>query len=110
MTETQPTLFDLAEGRRLRDAGIARVRDHSPEWILEARRVAVIIARRQGTVNANEVRAVLEPLGIVPKHHNSWGSLFSGRLWERTGERVQSQVVASHAREISVWRLRRITE
>jgi len=106
VSEHQLTIFDLVEGKRLRDEALETMEARSPEWIVEARRVAVTVAQRQGTVTANDVRAVLEPLGIFPKHSNSWGSLFRQNIWERTGERVPSRIVTSHASEISVWRLR----
>jgi hypothetical protein len=101
----QPDLFDLAEGKRLRDLALSRHEDRNPKWLDLARTVAFGIAKENGTVNANEVRAILEPAGIVPHHPNAWGSLFRGKMWERTGERVPSKIKASHASEIGVWRL-----
>jgi hypothetical protein len=106
MMTNQPSLFDLAEGKRLRDLALSQHEDMNPKWLDVARTTAFMIAKAYGTVNANEVRAVLEPAGIFPHHPNAWGSLFRGKMWERTGERVPSKIKSSHASEIGVWRLK----
>lgn len=100
------TEMDLEKGKKLRDEALDSMEEFSQGWITVARRVAVTLAKNNGTVTANDVREVTEHMGVFPKHPNAWGSLFRGKIWERTGERVPSRVVTSHASEISVWRLR----
>ena len=106
MSGEQLTIFDLAAGKRLRDEALDTQEDINPEWIDTARATARTIAHIHGEVNANQVRRVMEARGLFPKHPNAWGSLFRGKEWERTGERVPSIIKTSHASEISVWRLR----
>jgi len=100
----QPDLFDLEEGRRLRQGALDAQEDQNPTWLEEARRVAQVISDTHGQVNANEVRRVMEARALFPKHPNAWGSVFRGKSWQRTGERVPSAIKTSHASEISVWR------
>lgn len=106
MIGEQLTIFDLAAGKRLRDEALDTQEEINPIWIDIARETARNISRARGHVNANEVRKVMEARGLFPKHPNAWGSLFRGKEWERTGERVPSIIKTSHASEISVWRLR----
>jgi len=100
----QSNLFDLDAGRRLRDEALDAQEDQNPTWLEDARKVAQVISDIRGQVNANEVRRVMEARGLFPKHPNAWGSVFRGKEWERTGERVPSAIKTSHASEISVWR------
>jgi len=36
---------------------------------------------------------------------NAAGSIFAGKRWKFTGDRVKSRRPSAHAREIKVWRL-----
>lgn len=60
-------------------------------------------------VTAEDARELLE-IGIElnvyerPKNTFFMGSLFQGKEWEFTGERIQSTLKGSHLREIKCWK------
>jgi hypothetical protein len=103
---TQTSLFDLPESLRHRDEGIERAASHNARRLVEAREIAVEIAQRQGTVNADDV--MLEWVRRGGKIHdfgNSMGGLFQDKRFIATGERIKSKRIHAHANELRVWKL-----
>jgi hypothetical protein len=105
MTEKQFTLFDLPEGERRKELGMAHSRFTHEEVLLLARAIAKLHAFRHGTVTADDVQKELIKRGLPPLG-NAAGSLFRGDQWEFTGQWVKSHRVTNHARQNRTWRLR----
>lgn len=103
MTASQGSLFDVAEATRRRDEGMALAARGKESWLLEAREVAVEIAREKGTVSADDVRAagVETPEGSSP---NVFGSLFKDPRFA-FDHFTESQRPSRHRNVIRVWRL-----
>ena len=97
--------FDLATGQRLRDEGIERAAAQCPTLLDEAREIARNIARRNGTVTAEDVCRVLGER----KHKamgNGFAAIFKSREFEWTGKWVQCERIAARSRFNRVWRLK----
>jgi len=105
----QASLFDLAEGRKLRDQGLEAVAEHDPGWILRARRVAIRIAGETGRVAADTLREAMEARNDMPDaHHNIWGTVMSRHFFEKIpGSYRQSTTKSAHARNIPEYCLNR---
>lgn len=105
-------LFDYSPSasEAARDHGIALVGRNAGTAFREAAQ-AVILDRLSGReVLAEEMRRVCEEAGIVPHHHNAWGSLTSqlvkAGILQDTGRIAKSTRITSHARRNTVWRVR----
>lgn len=100
----QRSLFDAAESERRKVDGMYRAAVGREGWLAYARGVAVRIAREQGTVNADDVRAagVETPVGTSP---NIFGSIFSNGEFEQVGYTLSKRPTA-HRNLLRVWRLR----
>ena len=108
MTQTE-FRFDVAEGRKQRDAGIAQASDMlSRRFLLElARDIATLHARKHGSVTYDDVYSEMSDKGFRPDLlGNAAGSVFRGKEWQFTGEWRQSERVSNHARVNRVWRRR----
>lgn len=93
---------DLSKALERRDEGIARVSQRNGSWVALAQATARMIALERGTVTADDVRAVLYPQGLKPKHYNAWGGVFKkGFRW--TGLYRRSAVVKGHGNMQRVW-------
>ena len=105
-------LFDwsASASEASRDHAIATVGRNAGTEFMEAAK-AVILDRLSGTeCLAEEMRRVCEEAGVVPHHHNAWGSLTNqlvkvGILID-TGRLGKSTSVRSHARRQPIWRVR----
>lgn len=105
-------LFDFSPSasEAARDHAIATVaRNAGTEFMEQAK--AVILERLSGTeCLAEEMRRVCEEAGVVPHHHNAWGSLTNqlvrAGVLQDTGRIAKSKRVTSHARRNTVWRVR----
>ena len=99
-------LFDLAEAQRLKEEGMASAAANKHDLLKHARHVAKQIAmlRDSRTVTADDVSRAFAREGITDSLANAAGSIFRGKDWEFTGERVNSQRKTNHSREIKVWR------
>lgn len=102
--------FSASASESARDHGIATVaRNAGTEFMEQAK--AVILDRLSGTeCLAEEMRRVCEEAGVVPHHHNAWGSLTNqlvraGVLID-TGRLGKSTSLRSHARRQPIWRVR----
>lgn len=72
MTELPP-LFAWDAARRLREAALAQVEAHAPNWHDRAYRAIEEIARRQIHVHIDDVLAAGVP---QPHHPNAWGAVW----------------------------------
>lgn len=102
--------FSASASEAARNQGIATVaRNAGVEFMEQAK--AVILERLSGTeCLAEEMRRVCEEAGVMPHHHNAWGSLTNqlvraGVLID-TGRIAKSKRITSHARRNTVWRVR----
>ena len=101
--------FDLAEGERLRDAGIDQAADMMGRrfQLEKAREIAVHHATLHGEVTYDDVYSEMLCLDYRPELlGKAAAAVFSGPEWEPTGEWRRSGRVTNHARAIRVWRLR----
>ena len=101
--------FDLAEGERLRDAGVQQAADMMGRrfQLEKAREVAAHHAHSHGEVTYDNVYLEMQVLGYRPELlGKAAAAVFSGPEWEPTGEWRRSGRVTNHARAIRVWRLR----
>ncbi len=100
-------LFDVAESNRLKEEGMTAAEYGGKHMLLDhARHVAKQIAmlRESRTVTADDVGKAFEKEGITESLGNAAGSLFRGKEWEFTGQRIKSSRKSNHSREIKVWR------
>lgn len=103
----QPTIFDAIASRQAAETGITLAADHNARLIIQARELAVAIAKRKGTVTADDVMlAWVNQGGGVHDFGNSFGGLFRDRRFEWTGRRIKSTRIHAHANEIKVWKLK----
>lgn len=93
---------DLAMGRALRDAQLTLFEHRDTEFLSRCRALAVEIARRQGTVCINDIRAqVLLPAEI---HPSVLGSVFKSKKFKAVGF-TEATHKAAHARVVRVYQL-----
>jgi hypothetical protein len=100
--------FDLPEGERLKESGMAQAEDAfcRRKLIADARKIAVEIAERKGSVTADDVFAEMEKRNLNPELlGNAAGSLFRGKEFVFFGDWKKSARVTNHARMNRVWYL-----
>ncbi len=99
---TQPSFFDLDDGRKRRDEALDHFEDHfrSAAFVEEARRTAFAIAGKNGYVTTDDLHTRLEVPHSV--HHNVWGSVLRSPYFIHVGE-VQSKRPEAKARWIHKW-------
>lgn len=99
-------LFDAAEADRRKIEGKAIAAGARSEVLELARLMALTLARRNGTVNADDVAGMMAANGFnYADLGNSAGSVFdSGFEW--TGQVVRSARPSTHGRVVRVWRLK----
>jgi len=101
----QPVLFDLSEGQRRKQDGIALVTFHGSGWLNRARAAARAIAAKQGKVTSDEVLAVVGHPEREGLHRNSCGAIFQDPGFVLVGY-TRTRRPEGHARKIGEWRLR----
>ena len=99
--------FDLFGSKAARDEGMARVAGRAGNFIQDG--LSAIARLPVGfTVTGEDIRRLLIHDGIVPHHHNAWGSLIRNaverQLIRPTGRYLQMRAVASHARRTPEYR------
>lgn len=89
-------------------AGMTEAAEHGEELLILAQRAAAQFAANNpsGLCTVDDVRDLLKRQGYSFAFGNWAGSIFRAREWEYSGS-VLSRHVGSHARRISVWRLRK---
>jgi hypothetical protein len=101
------TTFDLTEGERRKEQGLAQAELTRKQLLEIARLFAIQIARRNGSVTSDDVfyemlREGYDPTALGP----AAGSVFRGKEWVFTGEWKKSQRLTNHASDLRVWRLK----
>lgn len=99
---------DLAEGRKLRDEGVARVTKNDPRWhdlaFVEAEKFTKTVKDFTG----EDIRFHCIPKVGYPHCSNNWGSLIlalvTKKIIIKTGEYRQMKDKSSHARVEPVYR------
>lgn len=102
------SLWDLSEGERRRDRGIALASLPRAELLNTARETAVALAQARVSreVSIDDVKRHMETAGLDPSAlDNAAGAVFRGSMWADTGKRIKSARTAARAREIRIWRL-----
>jgi len=94
--------LDLPEGLARRDAGLERATFTHPDFVSEMRAVAIALARRRGTVTADDLRIEATARGLRPRHKNAWGAIFRGPGWMKVGE-ARSALPSNHGHVNPVW-------
>jgi len=105
----QPTLdFTIGDQRKL--AGQTLAIENNARLVVEARELAVGIARRKGTVCLDCVTNALHEKGYgMHALGNSAGRLLSGdRRFEHTGRTIKSKRPWANSNRIGTYRLREI--
>ncbi len=91
-----------------RDRGIERTAAANATFLETMRSVARMIARKQGTVTADDLRewAAAHPSEVEkPTSQNAWGAIFKGKEFEVV-DMVMSRQVQGRGNRIFRWKLR----
>ena len=101
----QPDLFGAREAR---DAGMAKVSDHSGWWFVAATKIIAQMQSWRGT--GEDLRLHITDRIGPPHHCNTWGALTAQAVKQglliKTGERRSMRMIKSHARQTDVYRTR----
>lgn len=96
-----------ATGRELRDQQLALFNTSRAELLERCRALAIVIARRQGFVSINEIRANIQ---LPPDVHPSvLGAVFRCSLFRAIGY-IEALHPAAHARVIRVYALKETSD
>jgi len=87
-----------------KELGQLRVERTNEDWILMARREAVRISAREGSVSAVDLHEWAERTGIRPESELAYSGVFKGKEWVATGAMVRCRHEGGHARRVCVWR------
>lgn len=91
------------------EEAMAVLNNHYPDLIQIAREIAIDLARKNGEVHANEVRAVMGNRGIInPEEKHFWfGAVFKSQDFAWTGKyhTYTDSGRNTHQRRVMVWRL-----
>lgn len=95
--------FDLFEGRKLRDEGMALAADSKAQILLVAKQIANRLARASanGTCDIDQVQAEMIKLDL--DLGMAAGSVFKGKDWAYFGLKPTARKT-SHARKIVIWK------
>jgi len=105
--KTPLPLFDAAEAERHAAEGIELAAKQRASLVVEAREIAVSIARRKGTVNADDVVREMCVLGYgVHALGNAAGAIFRDARFTFTGAYVRSERVHGKGNLLRVWKLK----
>ncbi len=103
-------MFNLQKSEDLKAEGMARAAAVREVDVEMARGIARVLCRgkraegQDPTTNADEVGMYMEDRGFKNLGAAA-GSIFRGKEFEFTGERINSARETNHARELKVWRL-----
>jgi hypothetical protein len=99
----------LGDGESEKRIGMDRAKRNRRDLLETARQIAreIALSRESRSLTMDAVITLFRKRGHDPQELGpAAGSVFSGRDWSFTGERVNSQRVKNHARELKVWRYR----
>lgn len=95
-------MSDLAMGRVLRDAQLTLFERRDTDFLCHCRALAVEIARQQGTVCINDIRAQLRL--PAETHPSVLGAVFRSKKFRAVGF-TEATHKAAHARVVRVYKL-----
>lgn len=102
------TLFNYAEGKKLKENGMSKAASYQHnEPVARARAIAVMLAKRNGSVCADMVHEYLHerlPDVLAALKTASWGSVMRSTKLVFSGEIVESKRMARHCGTQRVWR------
>lgn len=98
-------ILDRAAALSARDGVLRHMQARHATWLDAARMTARRIARQKGNVTADDVREILYPAGLYPKHYNAWGAVFNHADFVFTGDFRRSAVPRGKGNMQRVWRL-----
>lgn len=105
MIDAALPLFDAAESRAARDAGIALVTENSGGFMPLA--LLLVSKLGPGEYIGEDVRRACNAAGLFPHHPNAWGSLIRTAIKRGyltpTGDLDPMKFVKSHARKSMVY-------
>lgn len=99
--------LDLALAER--DKGISRVKAKNSDFVETLKSVARMIARKNGTVCADDLRKWADENGMVPTSSNAWGAIFCRNPDFVLHGYARSSQVQGHGNLQRVWALRETT-
>jgi len=105
-------LFDGEASEQAKRDGMLRAAASRKLMLLDAQRVAIILAMRDGEVNADDVVQwyANHAIDLTAKLGNAMGSLFRGSEWQWTGKFIKSARLHAHSNLLRVWCLRAMSE
>ena len=98
--------LDLALAER--DRGIARVKSKNADFVETLKSVARMIARKKGTVCADDLRKWADENGIVPTSSNAWGAVFCRNPDFELAGYKRSEQKQGHANLQRIWKLKSV--
>lgn len=94
---------NLEKGRALRDTQLTLFAVRDAAFLSRCRALALVIARQDGQVSINDIRAILEPpAGVSP---NVFGAVFKDARFKAVGY-TQATHPEAHARAVRVYALK----
>lgn len=91
-------------GQILRDVGRERVETKHELWVIDARREAVRISARNGSVSIVDIRDWATDTNNHPDDPLAYSGVFKGKQWKPTGRTIRCRHEDGHARDVKVWR------
>lgn len=101
---TQTTIFDVITATERGNAGIAAAADNHASAVLDARRIAHEIGRRQRRLSMNDVNREWTQRGRRRSElGNGAGAVFRDRAFRRTSQTVRAEHIDGRGRWLPVW-------
>lgn len=98
--------FDFFESKKARDEALNQVGENAGDFI-DAGIAAIARIPCNQQVTGEDIRRALVAAGIVPHHHNAWGSLIRVAIHRKllvpTGSYRAMSAVKSHARRTPIY-------
>jgi len=91
-------------GDHLKQQGLNLVEENNANFVETMRSVARRLARHNGSVTTDDLRAEACRLNLKPESPNAWGSILRGKEWFPTGY-IKSSWPTNHSRRITIWKL-----
>lgn len=97
------TAPDLALGRALKEAGLAKIESRHAYVLGALRDLARNLAWAKGEISVNDVREAAEDLEDIPPH--IFSAVFRGKEWQACGFTMAAHPQA-HARTVRLFKLK----
>jgi len=99
--------FNAQKSEQEKIFGLDRVEFHGKGFVVAMRKIAIDIAKKNGTVTCDDLRRVAQENDLQPHHPGAWGAIFTPKYFKHCGWK-KTEVVTSHARPIVIWRYEQI--